>query len=151
MRKEQAITDNLAIGLSILCVMQCLAVPSILVLLPSVVAYHLQNEAFHFWMIVVVLPVSVFALTLGCKQHNRYHVMIFGVIGLVLLVSAIVAGDVIFGENGEKILTEKTLDHLSGYQGSKPVRIGNAAFIQKQNDIYDDIDEPIKKAPYEEK
>jgi hypothetical protein len=105
MRKEQAITDNLAIGLSILCVMQCLAVPSILVLLPSVVAYHLQNEAFHFWMIVVVLPVSVFALTLGCKQHNRYHVMIFGVIGLVLLVSAIVAGDVIFGENGEKILT----------------------------------------------
>jgi uncharacterized membrane protein len=69
------------------------------------VAYHLQNEAFHFWMIVVVLPVSVFALTLGCKQHNRYHVMIFGVIGLVLLVSAIVAGDVIFGENGEKILT----------------------------------------------
>ena len=38
--------------------------------------------------------------------------------------------------NGEKMLTEKTLDHLSGYQGSKPVRIGNAAFIQKQNDIY---------------
>ena len=105
MRKDQAITDNLAIGLSILCVMQCLAVPSILVLLPSVVAYHLQNEAFHFWMIVVVLPVSVFALTLGCKQHNRYHVMIFGVIGLVLLVSAIVAGEVFFGENGEKILT----------------------------------------------
>ena len=105
MRKEQAITDNLAIGLSILCVIQCLAVPSMLVLLPSVVAYHLQNEAFHFWMIVVVLPVSVFALTLGCKQHNRYHVMIFGVIGLVLLVSAIVAGDVFFGENGEKILT----------------------------------------------
>ena len=121
MRKEQAITDNLAIGLSILCVMQCLAIPSILVLLPSVVAYHLQNEAFHFWMIVVVLPVSVFALTLGCKQHNRYHVMIFGVIGLVLLVSAIVAGDVFFGENGEKILTILgagfvTVGHLMNFQ-----------------------------------
>ena len=33
-------------------------------------------------------------------------------------------------------LTEITLDHLSGYQGSKPVRIGNAAYKQKQNDIY---------------
>ena len=43
---------------------------------------------------------------------------------------------IMYGINGEKILTEKTLDHLSGYQGSKPVRIGNAAFIQKQNDIY---------------
>ena len=43
---------------------------------------------------------------------------------------------IMYGINGEKMLTEKTLDHLSGYQGSKPVRIGNAAFIQKQNDIY---------------
>ena len=43
---------------------------------------------------------------------------------------------IMYGIKGEKILTEKTLDHLSGYQGSKPVRIGNAAFIQKQNDIY---------------
>ena len=43
---------------------------------------------------------------------------------------------IMYGINGEKILTEKTLDHLSGYRASKPVRIGNAAFIQKQNDIY---------------
>jgi GH15 family glucan-1,4-alpha-glucosidase len=43
---------------------------------------------------------------------------------------------IMYGISGEKMLTEKTLDHLSGYQGSKPVRIGNAAFIQKQNDIY---------------
>ena len=43
---------------------------------------------------------------------------------------------IMYGINGEKMLTEKTLDHLSGYRGSKPVRIGNAAFIQRQNDIY---------------
>ena len=43
---------------------------------------------------------------------------------------------IMYGINGEKMLTEKTLDHLSGYRDSKPVRIGNAAFIQKQNDIY---------------
>ena len=43
---------------------------------------------------------------------------------------------IMYGINGEKILTEQTLDYLSGYCGSKPVRIGNAAFIQKQNDIY---------------
>lgn len=43
---------------------------------------------------------------------------------------------IMYGINKEKKLTEETLDHLSGYKGSKPVRIGNAAYKQKQNDIY---------------
>ena len=43
---------------------------------------------------------------------------------------------IMYGINGEKMLTEEILDHLDGYKGSRPVRIGNAAFTQKQNDIY---------------
>ena len=43
---------------------------------------------------------------------------------------------IMYGISGEKNLTEKTLDYLSGYKNSKPVRIGNAAYLQKQNDIY---------------
>ncbi|CAN0568114.1 unnamed protein product [Ectocarpus sp. 12 AP-2014] len=43
---------------------------------------------------------------------------------------------IMYGINKEKELTELTLDHLSGYKGSSPVRVGNAAYKQKQNDIY---------------
>ena len=43
---------------------------------------------------------------------------------------------IMYGINGEKELTEHILDHLKGYKGSAPVRVGNAAYIQKQNDIY---------------
>lgn len=43
---------------------------------------------------------------------------------------------IMYGINGEKKLSEKHLDYLDGYEGSKPVRIGNAAYKQKQNDIY---------------
>jgi GH15 family glucan-1,4-alpha-glucosidase len=43
---------------------------------------------------------------------------------------------IMYGISGEKTLTEETLEHLDGYQGSRPVRVGNAAYIQKQNDIY---------------
>lgn len=43
---------------------------------------------------------------------------------------------IMYGINKEKELTEKHLTHLSGYKNSTPVRIGNAAFAQKQNDIY---------------
>lgn len=43
---------------------------------------------------------------------------------------------IMYGINKEKELTEKILTHLSGYKDSKPVRTGNAAYAQKQNDIY---------------
>ena len=43
---------------------------------------------------------------------------------------------IMYGINREKTLTEETLHHLNGYENSKPVRIGNAAYYQKQNDIY---------------
>jgi len=43
---------------------------------------------------------------------------------------------IMYGIDREKKLEEETLDHLSGYMDSGPVRIGNAAYLQKQNDIY---------------
>ena len=43
---------------------------------------------------------------------------------------------IMYGINKEKKLTEETLDHLSGYHNSSPVRVGNAAYKQRQNDIY---------------
>ena len=41
-----------------------------------------------------------------------------------------------YGIGGERELTEHTLDHLSGYGGARPVRIGNAAYDQKQLDVW---------------
>jgi GH15 family glucan-1,4-alpha-glucosidase len=43
---------------------------------------------------------------------------------------------IMYGINGHKKLNEKILDYLDGYENSRPVRIGNAAFTQKQNDIF---------------
>ena len=43
---------------------------------------------------------------------------------------------IMYGIGGERDLTESTLDHLSGYGGARPVRIGNGAFDQRQNDVY---------------
>ena len=43
---------------------------------------------------------------------------------------------IMYSIHGEKRLTEEELPWLAGYEGSHPVRIGNAAYLQKQNDIY---------------
>lgn len=105
MRTAQAVTDKFAIGLSMMCAIHCLALPFLLVLLPSMAALQLDNEAFHLWMVVAVLPTSIYALTLGCKQHKRYRLLILSVIGLALLVMGLVLGEVLIGEAGEKLLS----------------------------------------------
>jgi alpha,alpha-trehalase len=43
---------------------------------------------------------------------------------------------IMYGIGGERDLTERTLDHLSGYGNAQPVRVGNGAYNQKQNDVY---------------
>lgn len=105
MKTAQAVTDKLAIGLSLLCTIHCLALPLLLALLPSMAALQLDKEAFHMWMVIAVLPSSIYALSLGCKQHKRYRLFFLGSIGIALLILALALGEERIGETGEKILT----------------------------------------------
>jgi len=55
-----------------------------------------------------------------------------------------VAGDpaklqIMYGVAGERRLPELTLDWLPGYAGSRPVRVGNAAVMQRQHDVYGEV------------
>jgi alpha,alpha-trehalase len=43
---------------------------------------------------------------------------------------------IMYGIDGRKDLGESTLDHLKGYENARPVRIGNGAFDQRQNDVF---------------
>jgi alpha,alpha-trehalase len=43
---------------------------------------------------------------------------------------------IMYGVDGRRDLPESTLDHLDGYAGARPVRVGNGAFDQRQNDVF---------------
>jgi len=43
---------------------------------------------------------------------------------------------IMYGIRGDKQLEERTLDHLKGYENARPVRVGNGAYNQRQNDVY---------------
>ena len=43
---------------------------------------------------------------------------------------------IMYGVGGERDLAEQTLEHLGGYQGARPVRVGNAAHRQRQHDVW---------------
>ena len=88
MNKLQTIADKTAISLSFLCTLHCLAVPFAMALLPTLAAINLGDEVFHFWMIIAVIPTSLLALSMGCKKHNDYRVLLLGIAGLSLLIIA---------------------------------------------------------------
>jgi GH15 family glucan-1,4-alpha-glucosidase len=55
-------------------------------------------------------------------------------------IADMAAGDqdlqIMYGIGGERELVESELDHLPGYANSRPVRIGNAAYRQRQHDVW---------------
>ena len=100
-----SVLDRSAIGLSFLCVLHCLAVPLTLILMPSLAALPIADERVNLLLVLLVLPTSTVALTLGCRQHGLKHILAWGLTGIAILVLAAVLGEGFLGEYGEKILT----------------------------------------------
>ena len=105
MKNLRLASDKAAIGISMLCVLHCLALPVLIVLLPSMSSLPLNDEAFHSWLIFAVIPTSLYALTLGCHQHKNYGLLKLGSMGLGCLVLALVIGEAVHSELLEKLLT----------------------------------------------
>jgi dUTPase len=108
MQSERNLTrsaDRAAIGLSLLCVVHCMLVPVAIALIPTVTLFGLEDEWFHRVLLVVVLPLSVFALSSGLRRHNSKSVLAIGLVGLTLLIVAALAGHDLVGETGERLLT----------------------------------------------
>lgn len=101
MKLTQTAADKFAIGLSLMCTVHCFATPVILALLPSFAVLQINGEQFHLWVLAVVLPTSLLALSLGCKKHKRTRYMACGVVGLAFLIIAVLLGQ----EEAEKVLT----------------------------------------------
>jgi alpha,alpha-trehalase len=70
------------------------------------------------------------------KMGHYYSAQAFMVYLKGILKSKTDSFQVMYGIRGERDLAEIELPHLSGYENSKPVRIGNAAFSQRQNDVF---------------
>lgn len=95
--------DKIAIGLSTACAIHCLLLPIILIMLPALSTSIFGDENFHQWLLIAVIPTSLIALTMGCRQHRNLSVIVFGLLGLSILIPTAFWGHELLGEAGEKI------------------------------------------------
>ena len=65
------------------------------------------------------------------NSARRFLIYIEGI-----LRSKVDSFQIMYGIRGERELRETDLPNLSGYENSKPVRVGNSAYTQRQNDVF---------------
>ena len=95
----QVYFDRFAIALSSICAIHCIALPVVASLIPLLATSISHDNALHeFWfhqfILIFILPVSIFALTAGYRCHKKITPIFVGAIGLVIL--AVMA---LFAEN----------------------------------------------------
>ena len=97
------ITDKFSICLSMCCIIHCLALPVLIVLLPSISSLWINDEIVHVYLVLLAIPISLFAMVKSLKVHNNYKCISLAVIGLLLLIVAIYMHDIgsFFGEQGQ--------------------------------------------------
>lgn len=106
--------------------------------LPEIIGKDRNWDYRYCWVRDASMIIDLYARMGHVRSSGRY---IGFILNRMLLKHENIS--VMYGINGEKDLDEKVLDHLSGYENSKPVRIGNAAYLQKQNDLYGELIETI--------
>ena len=105
MIKTQTTTDKFAITLSLTCAVHCFFSPSFLILTSGFLSFSVDNEFIHTLILLVAAPVSICALVVGYRNHKTFSFIPVGVLGLLMLFSAVLLGESMLGEFGEKSLT----------------------------------------------
>ena len=105
MIKTQQTTDKFAITLSLVCVIHCFFFPAFVIFTSGFLSLSIDNEFAHKLLVFTAVPLSIFALILGYKNHQSIAPIPIGILGLLMFISAVILGEDNLGELGEKILT----------------------------------------------
>ena len=104
-------SDKLSICLSLCCILHCIALPFVILLIPSFASLWINNEKVHVILVLFAVPISLFAMAKSLRVHHNYKCISLAVIGLSLLVCAIFMHDINFGSESSHIEHEEVAHH----------------------------------------
>ena len=94
---KKQFSDKLSICLSLCCILHCIALPVIILMIPSFASLWINNEKVHVILVLFAVPISLFAMAKSLRVHHNYKCISLAVIGLSLLVGAIFMHNINFG------------------------------------------------------
>ncbi len=94
---KKQFSDKLSICLSLCCILHCIALPVIILMIPSFASLWINNEKVHVILVLFAVPISLFAMAKSLRVHHNYKCISLAVIGLSLLAGAIFMHDINFG------------------------------------------------------
>ena len=100
---KKQFSDKLSICLSLCCILHCIALPAIILMIPSFASLWINNEKVHVVLVLFAVPISLFAMAKSLRVHHNYKCISLAVIGLSLLVGAIFMHDINFGSESNHV------------------------------------------------
>ena len=108
---KKQFSDKLSICLSLCCILHCIALPVIILMIPSFASLWINNEKVHVILVLFAVPISLFAMAKSLRVHHNYKCISLAVIGLSLLVVAIFMHNINFGSENSHIAHEEATHH----------------------------------------
>ena len=108
---KKQFSDKLSICLSLCCILHCIALPVIILMIPSFASLWINNEKVHVILVLFAVPISLFAMAKSLRVHHNYKCISLAIVGLSLLVGAIFMHDINFGSESSHIGHEEVAHH----------------------------------------
>ena len=108
---KKQFSDKLSICLSLCCILHCIALPAIILMIPSFASLWINNEKVHVLLVLFAVPISLFAMAKSLRVHHNYKCISLAVIGLSLLAGAIFMHDINFGSESSHIGNGEATHH----------------------------------------
>ena len=114
-------TVKLSICLSLCCILHWIALPEIILMIPSFASLWINNEKVHVILVLFAVPISLFAMAKSLRVHHNYKCISLAVIGLSLLIGAIFMHDINFGSEShsghEEVAQHEDAEHKEAGHG----------------------------------
>ena len=113
-------------GISMACVIHCFFAPSLIVMSYGFLSLSVDSEIVHLVLLLITIPISLFALGIGYKNHEVLSYLLIGIVGLSVLTTAYFLEDVVT-QSLERFMTVLgasiiAFSHFKNYKKCKEIQ-----------------------------